>query len=379
MCSKGGVMEFKIDKDTFLRALQKIQGIVEKRNTMPILSNVLIEAVSNGIFLTATDLEVGMKSSYPTSVLNEGRITVSAKKIYEIIKELSDEEIVFSTKENDWVEIRCGKALFNIVGLSPEEFPYFPKINEDRFVKMSSTIIREMIDKTSYAICHDETKYNLNGVFIKAQEENNQQILRMVATDGHRLSIAEKEFSGKISEELQKGVIFPKKGVYELKKMTEEEEGDISICFLDNSTVVKKGNTFVVMRLVDGEFPDYTRVMPVNNDKVVRIKREAFFHSLKRMSILSSEKFKGIKFDINSGSMVISASNPELGEAREELDIAYSGDPLTVRFNARYLIDVLTVLEDEFIELDLRDELSPAILRPADSVDFRSVIMPMRL
>src|SRR5690349_7055265 len=166
-------MEFKIDNDTFLRALQKVQGIVEKRNTMPILSNVLIEDSPNAIFITATDLEVGMKSSYPTSVVREGKITVSAKKIYEIIKELSDEEIVFSTKENDWVEIRCGKAHFNIVGLSPEEFPYFPKINEDRFVKMNSSIITEMIEKTSYAICHDETKYNLNGVFIKAQEEGN--------------------------------------------------------------------------------------------------------------------------------------------------------------------------------------------------------------
>ncbi|HTY20233.1 MAG TPA: DNA polymerase III subunit beta [Geobacteraceae bacterium] len=372
-------MEFTIDKDTFLRALQKIQGIVEKRNTMPILSNVLIEAYSTGIFLTATDLEVGMKSSYLTNVAKEGKITVSAKKIYEIIKELSDEEIIFSTKENDWVEIRCGKAVFNIVGLSPDEFPYFPKINEDRFFKMSSSLIREMIDKTSFAICHDETKYNLNGIFIKAHIENEKQILRMVATDGHRLSIAQKEFTGKLGEELLKGAIFPKKGVFELKKMTEEEDGDISICFLDNSTVFKKGNTFVVMRLVDGDFPDYTKVMPVNNDKVVRIKREEFFHSLRRMSILSSEKFKGIKFDITSGNLVISASNPELGEAREEMDIGYDGDPLTVRFNARYLIDVLTVLEDEFVELDLRDELSPAIMRPASSTDYSSVIMPMRL
>jgi len=372
-------MEFKIDKETFLRALQKIQGIVEKRNTMPILSNVLIEATADAIFITATDLEVGMKSSYPTCVVKEGKITVSAKKIYEIIKELADEEIIFSTKENDWVEIRCGKAHFNIVGLSPEEFPYFPKINEDRFVKLTSSLISEMIDKTSYAICHDETKYNLNGVFIKAQEEDNRQILRMVATDGHRLSIAEKEFSGKIDNELLKGVIFPKKGVFELKKMTEEEDNDIMICFLDNNAVVKKGNTFVVMRLVDGEFPDYTRVMPINNDKVIKINREAFFHSLRRMSILSSEKFKGIKFDIKAGSMEISASNPELGEAREEIDIDYDGEPLTVRFNARYLIDVLTVLEDEFVEMDLRDELSPAIMRPAASTDFRSVIMPMRL
>lgn len=372
-------MEFKIDKETFLKALQKVQGIVEKRNTMPILSNVLIEAVPDAIFLTATDLEVGMKSSYPTSVVAEGKITVSAKKVYEIIKELSDEEIVFSTRENDWVEIRCGKAHFNIVGLSPEEFPYFPKINEDRFVNMSGSLIREMIDKTSYAICHDETKYNLNGVFIKAAEEDTRRVLRMVATDGHRLSIAEKDFAGTIDNELQKGLIFPKKGVFELKKMTEEEDGDILICFLDNNAVVKKGNTFVVMRLVDGEFPDYTRVLPVNNDKTLKINREAFLHSLKRMSILSSEKFKGIKFDINAGNMVISASNPELGEAREEIDVDYAGDQLTIRFNAKYLIDVLTVLEDEFVELDLRDELSPAIMRPAASTDFRSVIMPMRL
>jgi DNA polymerase-3 subunit beta len=372
-------MEFKIDKETFMRALQKVQGIVEKRNTMPILSNVLIEATADTICITATDLEVGMKSSYPTAVVKEGKITVSAKKIYEIIKELADEEIIFSTKENDWVEIRCGKAHFNIVGLSSEEFPYFPKINEDRFVKLSSSLIREMIDKTSYAICHDETKYNLNGVFIKAQEEENRQILRMVATDGHRLSIAEKEISGNIDNELQKGVIFPKKGVFELKKMTEEDDDDIILCFLDNNAVVKKENTFVVMRLVDGEFPDYTRVMPVNNDKVIKINREMFFHSLRRMSILSSEKFKGIKFDIKAGCMEISASNPELGEACEEIDIDYAGEPLTVRFNARYLIDVLTVLEDEYIEMDLQDELSPAIMRPAASTDFRSVIMPMRL
>ncbi len=372
-------MEFKITKETFLKALQKVQGIVEKRNTMPILSNVLIEATPDTIFFTATDLEVGMKSSYPTTVVAEGKITVSAKKIYEIIKELSDEEIIFSTKENDWVEICCGKAHFNIVGLSPDEFPYFPKINEDRFVKISSLLVREMIDKTSYAICHDETKYNLNGIFIKAQADGDRMILRMVATDGHRLSIAEKDFSGTIDDELEKGVIFPKKGVFELKKMTEEEDGDIMLCFMDNNAVFKKGNTFVVMRLVDGEFPDYTRVMPVDNDKTLKINREAFLHSLRRMSILSSEKFKGIKFDIKDGIMVISASNPELGEAQEEIDLDYSGADLTIRFNARYLIDVLTVLEDEFVELDLNDELSPAIMRPAAKFDFRSVIMPMRL
>jgi len=306
-------MEFRIDKDTFLKALQKVQGIVERRNTMPILSNVLIEAAAERIHVTATDLEVGMRSSYPTEVIKEGKITVSAKKIYEIIKELSDEQILFSTKENDWVEIRCGKAHFNIVGLSSDEFPYFPKVKEDSFVRLDNALLREMIERTSYAICHDETKYNLNGVFVKALEENGRNSLRMVATDGHRLSVAERELAGTISKELGKGIIFPKKGIFELKKMAEEEDGEVLLGFLDNNAVIKKGNTVVVMRLVDGEFPDYTKVIPQNNDRIVRTNRELLLHSLRRMAILSSEKFKGIKFDIKSGSWRYPPAIPSWG------------------------------------------------------------------
>ncbi|RNC67683.1 MAG: DNA polymerase III subunit beta [Desulfuromonadales bacterium] len=372
-------MEFKIDKDTFSRALQKIQGIVEKRNTMPILSNVLIEANTEGIELTATDLEVGMKSSYPTSVTREGKITISAKKLYEIIKELPDEAISFATKENDWVDIRCGKAHFSIVGLSPEEFPYFPKVNEESFIRIESAFLADMIEKTAYAICFDETKYNLNGIFVKAAEENGRAFLRMVATDGHRLSITEKEFNGTVSPEMAKGVIFPKKGIFELKKMCEEETTELSLGFMDNSAVIRKGNTVVVMRLVDGEFPDYTRVVPVANDKIVTVARDSFLHSLRRMSILSSEKFKGIKMEVQDGGMVISSSNPELGEASEELEAVYAGIPLSIRFNAKYLLDVLSVLHESEVALVLRDELSPAIVKPAGIDGFTAVIMPMRL
>ena len=372
-------MEFRIDKDTFARALQKIQGIVEKRNTMPILSNVLIEAHDGRIELTATDLEVGMKSSYETAIVREGKITVSAKKLYEIIKELPDETISFSTRENDWVEIRCGKAHFSIVGLSPEEFPYFPKVNEESFIRIESRLLADMIEKTAYAICFDETKYNLNGTFVKAVEEEGKALLRMVATDGHRLSITEKKFAGAVGPEMAKGVIFPKKGIFELKKICEEEATELSLGFMDNSAVIKKGNTVVVMRLVDGEFPDYTRVVPVANDKIVTVAREPFFHSLRRMSILSSEKFKGIKMDIEADRMVISSSNPELGEATEDLDAVYGGEPLSIRFNARYLIDVLSVLDESEVALVLRDELSPAIVKPAGVEGFTAVIMPMRL
>jgi DNA polymerase III subunit beta len=372
-------MEFRIDRDTFSKALQKIQGIVEKRNTMPILSNALLEVSDNTLSVTATDLEVGMKSMYPVNMVQPGKITISAKKIFEIIKELPDKEIVFSTKENDWVEICCGKSKFTIVGLSSEEFPYFPKVGDQQFVAINSALLSEMIEKTSYAICTDETKYNLNGVYVKIAEENGKTILRMVATDGHRLSIAEKEVSGTFAPELQKGVIFPRKGIHELRRLSEEGEANLMLGFMDNSGIIRKDQTVIVMRLVDGDFPDYTRVIPVANDKRIRINRDELLHALKRMSILSSEKFKGIKCDFNGNQLEISSSNPELGEGHDGLDIVYDGPQMTSRFNARYIIDVLSILTEDEIELVLKDEMSPAILQPYGSMDFRAVVMPMRL
>jgi DNA polymerase III subunit beta len=372
-------MEFRISKEIFLKALQRIQGIVEKRNTMPILSNALLEVQNDLLFITATDLEVGMKSSYPTKVIREGKITVSAKKLYEIVKEMPDEEIHFSTKENDWVEIICGKARFNIVGLSSDEFPYFPKVKEESFLTFKNEILADMIEKTSYAICYDETKYNLNGVFIKGVRDGENSVLKMVATDGHRLSVAQKVINGNISDELAKGVIFPKKGIFELKKMVEEEAGEIMLGFMDNSAVIKKGNTVVVMRLIDGEFPDYSKVIPVANDRNVQLNRDKFLHSLKRMAILSSEKFKGVKIDVSPEQIIISSSNPELGEAREEIDVTYEGNDISARFNAKYLIDVLSVMADREVELKLKDELSPVIMKAVAEDDFMAVIMPMRL
>lgn len=371
-------MEFRIPRETFYRALQKIQGIVEKRTTMPILSNALIEAREDGIEVIATDLDVAMKSSYPATTITPGRITVAAKKLCEILKELPDEEVRFATRENDWVDIRCGKAQFNLVGLSPDEFP-LPRIREDRLITLRSSLIGEMIEKSSYAICTDETKYNLNGVFVQARSEDDRNLIRMVATDGHRLALVARSVEGEVGPELTKGVIFPRKGIYELKKMTEDESGDMMIGFMENSAVIKKGDTVVVMRLVDGEFPDYTRVIPQQNSRSVRINRDDFLHTLRRMQILSSDKFKGIKLDVSEGGMEISSSNPELGESREELDVLFQGDPLALRFNARYLIDVLTVLDGADVELLLKDELSPAIVRSDVDPDFLAVIMPMRV
>ncbi|MCL2761173.1 MAG: DNA polymerase III subunit beta [Desulfuromonadales bacterium] len=373
-------MEFIIEKENFAKALQKIQGIVEKHNTMPILSNVLLEADEGSLTVIATDLEVGMKSTYNVDVVEKGKITVGAKKLYEIIRELPDENINFSTKDNDWIEIICGKAKFKIVGLSSEEFPSFPKIDSNSTINLSSLKLSKMLEQTAYAICNDETKYNLNGIFCKIGEESDIKSLKMVATDGHRLCVAEQEIeTANTNSSLNKGIIFPRKGILELKKLSDEEEGDITLGFMDNNAALIKGNTTIVMRLIDGEFPDYTKVIPKENDKSLLLKRERFLHSLKRMAILSSEKFKGIRFDIDSNLLTISSSNPDLGEASEEIEIEYSGESVVARFNARYLIDVLNVIPDENVTIELKNEVSPAILKPASETGFISVIMPMRL
>ncbi|HEU0264517.1 MAG TPA: DNA polymerase III subunit beta [Geobacterales bacterium] len=373
-------MEFRIAKDTFLKGLQRVQGIVEKRTTMPILSNVLIEATESKIELTATDLEVGMNSSYPATIIKPGKLTVSAKKLYEIIKELPDQEIHVASRDNDWIDISCGRSHFSIVGLSPTEFPYFPRIQDDHFLVLSGATIAAMIERTMFAICHDETKYNLNGVFTRLEGEGENQLLKFVATDGHRLAIADAPLTGNGAEELKKGIILPRKGIMELKKLAEEGGSqEILLGFMDNSAVLKKGELVVVMRLVDGEFPDYNRVVPAGNDKTLRANRDDLIHALKRMAILSSEKYKGIKLEVKEQVVEISSSNPELGEAREEVEVTYNGGPITIRFNARYLIEALQVVAEEQVQLAIKDELSPALIMPASGTGFLSVIMPMRL
>lgn len=372
-------MQFSIEKEVFLKGLSRVQGIVEKRNTIPILSNVLIEAADGEIFLTATDLEVGIKSTYPASVTVKGRVTVSAKKIYEIIKELPEREISFKAKENCWIEIRCGKALFNIVGLSPDEFPFFPESSRENLIPLQGTLLRQMIERTFFSVSTDESKYNLNGIYFRSLEENGRPLLRLVATDGHRLALIQEEIDASRSAELQKGVIFPRKGIMELRKMAEEGEGELLLGFMDNNAVVAKGTTVVVMRLVDGEFPDYTRVIPKANELIATIPRNDFFHALRRMSILSSEKSRGVKVLLREGQLELSSSNPELGDAREDLEIDYAGPEMAIGFNARYLTDILQSLEEEKIRFLVKDNISPGLIRPEAGEDFLAVVMPMRL
>ncbi|HEY2986106.1 MAG TPA: DNA polymerase III subunit beta [Candidatus Binatia bacterium] len=368
-------MEFRAKRGDFLATLYWSQGIVERRNTMPILANVLIEAHSGTVHLTATDLEVGIRGKLEGEVASEGIVTVSAKKLYEIVREAPDESLQVRRLENEWVEIKSGKSVFKIVGLDAREFPQFPKFEGEKLSSLPAKVLREMIERTIFSVSSDETRYNLNGVFV---EEIKDGRVRMVATDGHRLALIERGIG---SFGLGKGVILPRKGLAELRRLLEgAEDGLISIGFKESMGLVVKDNVELFMRLIEGDFPDYSKVIPKDNPQLVRFEQNEFLHALRRVSILSSERYKGIKLELKTGKASISASNPELGEAVEEIEMDYQGKALTVGFNARYLIDVLTVLGDGGdVEVALKDDVSPGILRKGNDDGYLYVIMPMRL
>lgn len=368
-------MEIKAKRGDFLAALYWTQSIVERRNTMPILANVLIECQKREIRVTATDLEVGVRSSVDGEVVKEGTITVNAKKLYEIVREVPQEELRLNRLENDWVEIRSGKSVFKIVGLDAREFPQFPKFGPTGLVSAPASVIREMIEKTIFSVSTDETRYSLNGVFI---EQSTGDKVRMVATDGHRLAFVER---GLGALGLEKGVILPRKGVGELKKLLEDgEDGVVSLGFKENMGLVMKDRVELFMRLIEGDFPDYSKVIPKGNPYVAKIEHQELLQALRRVSILSSERYKGVKMEIRDGKVSISANNPDLGEAVEEIDVEYKGKALAIGFNARYLLDVLGVLgAGTEVEMDLKDELSPGLIRKGGDDGYLYVLMPMRL
>lgn len=368
-------MEIKAKRDNLLAALYWTQSIVERRNTMPILANVLIESKKGDIRVSATDLEVGVRGRIDGDVVKEGAITLNAKKLYEIVREAPEESMQIKRLENDWAEIKSGKSVFKIVGLDAKEFPQFPKFAGEKLSSVPVGLLREMIEKTLFAASTDETRYNLNGVYV---EELGGGKLRMVSTDGHRLALIDREV-GALG--LNKGAILPKKGLSELKKLLEEaNEGLVSIGVKENMALMVKDEVELFMRLIEGEFPDYGKVIPKGNPLVVKVEHQEFLQALRRVSILSSDRYKGVKIEFKEGKVSISASNPDLGEAVEEIEIDYHGKALGIGFNARYIIDVLSVLKSEGeVAVEVKDEMSPSVIKKEEDAGYLYVVMPMRL
>ncbi len=375
-------MELKIGVPELAKALGRSQGIVEKKSTMPILSHVLLEARKAGqLAVSATDLDLSVSSEHPCEVLKEGALAVSARHLYEIVRALPENTVTLKRGQNNYLEVRSGPAEFRIVGLPAEDFPALPRFDKVPFDDVDPAVLLDMIERTFFAVSTDETRYNLNGVFF----EPGAGGLRLVATDGHRLSLAERALS--VSFGLKRGVILPKKGLSELKKLLSEagesgeEKPEAKLGFLENSAIFRRPGVVLVMRLIEGLFPDYKQVIPKAGEKVVRLGRARLAETLRRISLLSSDKAHAVKLELSKGVLRVLSQNPDLGEAKEDVPVEYDGEALKIGFNARYLIEVLAVLKSADVQLELADDLSPGVLRGPDEPDagFTAVVMPMRI
>jgi DNA polymerase-3 subunit beta len=367
-------MEFKIQKNEFLRGLYLAHGIADRKSTLPILANVLLRTEGKDkILCGATDLNVTTIVTLAAKVEKEGGLTVMARQLYEIVKGLPDDEIRVSRTEQNWAEIRAGKVEFKVVGMADRDYPKLPSIQEAETFKVDSATLRDMIAKTIFSVSLDETRQHLSGVLF----ESDGTTARMVSTDGHRLSKVGRPMLG--GPKLASGVLIPRKGVAELRRAIETREAPCAIGVHQGNFVLKADDVGISVKLIDGQFPPYDQVIPKDNDKALVISRPALLDALRRVALMSSDKTWGVRLVVEKGKLRIESDNPDLGAAKEEIDVAYKGAPLQIGFNARYFIDVLSELEMPEVRLELAGELDPGVVRPADGSDYVGVVMPMRL
>lgn len=372
-------MKVQVSKQDLLNLISKTQNIVERRSTMPVLINVLLDAQKDRLKVFATNLEVSLTDEIEAEVQTAGRVAVNAKNLFDIIKELPDGDLLLAKQENNWLKITQGTSVFNIVGISPEEYPVFPTHAKQEMMQVEAKVLADMIGKTIYSVSNDDTRYHLNGVYFeKRVAGTNGSSLLMVATDGHRLSLVNREGTN-AGVSAPEGVIIPRKGLVEIYKILENVDGKFGMAIEGPQLVVTHKNTVLMIRLIEGKYPNYRQLIPQNLSEHVKVNREALLSSLRRVSLLSNQKSKGVTLSFSNGRLEITSNNPELGDAKEELSVDYKGNGLKIGFNAKYIMDVLTSIDDDDIAIDLKDQLSPGVMRPNADKNYTCVIMPMRI
>ena len=362
-------MKIQVSKENFLNAIQTVQNIVSPRTTLPILGNMLLETRNNNLTIITTDLDVGISCTIPVNIQTEGSITLPSKKLGDIIKELPAGEVTIIVKKNNLVEIECEKIHFKLMGLPKDEFPKFPEFKDKETLQIEQPTLKAMLGLTSFAVSHEETRYILNGILVEVKDNN----LKLVATDGRRLAMANSKLPTASKKELS--VIIPIKAVTELNRNL-KDEGKVSIVLGTNQILFDIDGTLIVSRLIEGTFPNYQQVIPPPTETKIRLSREGFLAAIRRANLLATPDFQAIKLEVFKNKMVISKSTPDVGESREELDIEYQGKELMVGFNPHYLIDVLKNLKQESLDLELTDADKPGVIR---TEDYLYLVLPMRL
>jgi DNA polymerase-3 subunit beta len=366
-------MRFSIQRESFLKRLQHVVGVVERRQTLPVLANLLIVVDGSGVTLTGTDLEVEMSARTEADDLVAGETTVPARKLFDICRALPDGCRIKLERNGERVVLTAGRSRFTLATLPATEFPTIDSIELVERVALPEAALKELMDRTAFAMAHQDVRYYLNGMLLDLREHG----LRCVATDGHRLALAEAKLDGKVSAPRQ--VIVPRKGVNELQGLFEGGDASIELEFARNHLRVRREGVTFTSKLIDGRFPDYEAVIPIGADKEVRVQRDDMRAALQRAAILSNEKYRGVKLEVSPNKMRIIAHNPEQEEAIEEIEARTGANDLNVGFNVNYLLDALGAIQSDEVLLCLRDGQSSCLLRKPDSEDTRHVVMPLRL
>jgi len=371
-------MELIVRKSDLLRELQLFQGIVERKNTIPILGNVLMEATGDEIRLLATDLEVGLRSRCQASVSKGGTLTLPAKKLYEIVKALPETDVRIE-EDKSGVKVAADRFDSRMQTQPPQDFPAVPETSGAASAMLGASSIRAMVAKTQFAITGEDTRYFLNGALFILQSDS----MSLVATDGHRLALVtvqRPQGSGKSQNEEVRAIL-PRKTLWELGKLLAEGNGEVRYERGENHLFFQVGDRLLISRMIDGQFPAFERVIPKGNNRLIEFERERLTNAVRRVALLSNERSKAVKFAIDDGTVEVTSSSPEFGEAREIIPVEYRDGAMQICFNAQYVLDFLNVVETDKVMFELKDEVSQAVLKPigADGYDYTYVIMPMRV
>ena len=370
-------MEFVVRRNDLLRELQLFQGIVERKNTIPILANVLVEAKDGEVRFLATDLEVGLRSKCGASDIKPGSVTVPAKKLYEIVKSLPETDIRVA-QDKGGIKIAADRFDSRLQTLPREDFPTLPDPGGSNGVTLSRSSLREMVSKTLFAITGEDTRFFLNGALFVVRADS----MSLVATDGHRLALVTVPRDGAANKDgEEQRPILPKKTLGELGRLLAEDDGEIRFERGENHLFFRVGERVLISRVIDGQFPAYERVIPKGNDKHIEFERDRLTNAVRRVALMSNERSRAVKFQIEKGKVDVTSSSPDLGEAHEMLPVEYSGGSMQICFNAQYVLDFLSAVSTDVVSLDLKDEVSQAIVKPvgAEGYDYTYVIMPMRV
>ncbi|HDS1076039.1 MULTISPECIES: DNA polymerase III subunit beta [Stenotrophomonas] len=366
-------MRFTLQREAFLKPLAQVVNVVERRQTLPVLANFLVQVQNGQLSLTGTDLEVEMVSRIAVEDAQDGETTIPARKLFEIIRALPDGSRITVSQTGDKITVQAGRSRFTLATLPSNDFPSVDEVEATERVAIGEATLKELIERTAFAMAQQDVRYYLNGLLFDLRGD----ALRTVATDGHRLALCETELAKPSGSKRQ--IIVPRKGVTELQRLLESGDREIELEVGRSHVRVKRDDVTFTSKLIDGRFPDYEAVIPIGADREVKVDREALRASLQRAAILSNEKYRGIRVEVSPGNLKISAHNPEQEEAQEEIEADTTVSDLAIGFNVNYLLDALSALRDEEVIIQLRDSNSSALVRESSSEKSRHVVMPLRL